>query len=325
MWVCVMSKEDYSVESPQNELVPIVTLEKISDAQAFELWGENIGRGEPMPLSDTSGRYAYLFPYILNTRQFPSPETVFEQVRTLHNRYKVGAEEENVPAAYYSELKQFGKGFGSICVSAKYTDAPIFWMSHFLAPYFIIGESAKEEAIRRLGGEVKLRNYYYFSPEEQYMEFMSGTNTVLIDVSFPSRSVSIDALTQRLLEPKSEELALEIRKSWGRLTANTPSDTIPEIASPKLAPGTDVAPVGYCIDDISETHTVKKIAYWELIPLVQHTPKHVCVQASKAMVIGFYDNFVKGKGTLLGFGRFIDYWYEMTPGGYNPFLSVSEN
>jgi hypothetical protein len=35
------------------------------------------------------------------------------------------------------------------------------------------------------------------------------------------------------------------------------------------------------------------------------------------MVLGFYDSYVKGKGTLLGYGRFIDHWYELTPGGVN--------
>jgi hypothetical protein len=35
------------------------------------------------------------------------------------------------------------------------------------------------------------------------------------------------------------------------------------------------------------------------------------------MLLGFYDNYVKGKGTVLGYGRLIDYWYELTPGGHN--------
>jgi hypothetical protein len=35
------------------------------------------------------------------------------------------------------------------------------------------------------------------------------------------------------------------------------------------------------------------------------------------MLLGFYDNYVKGKGTFQGYGRLIDYWYELTPGGFN--------
>jgi len=315
--VSVMSNEDYLVESPQNEVVPIDTLEKIADARAFELWSENIGRGEPIPLSDTSGIYAYVFPYILNARQFPSNETVFGQVRALRSRFKGGVGEENLPADYYSELRQMGNGFGSICVSARYTDIPVLWMSHFLPPYFITAESTKEEAKRRLREDVRLRKYYYFSPEEQYMEFATRTKSVLLDVNDPSRIVPHDALRLRSPELKSEELAMMIRESWARLTASPSAEMISENVTPKLAPGTDIAPKGLRIDDISETHTVKKIAYWELIPIVDHTPKNWCVPTSWAMVLGFYDNYMKGKGTLLGYGRLIDYWYELTPGGFN--------
>jgi hypothetical protein len=158
-----MDSDDYLVALLQN-LVPIETLEKIADAQAFELWGENIGRGEPMPLADASGSYAYISPYILNARQYPSTETVFGQVRSLRSRYKVVPAEDNLPAAYYTELRQLGNGYGCVCVAASYTDTPILWMSHFLAPYYLTGESAKEEAKRRLGDEIRLRKYY--SPQK---------------------------------------------------------------------------------------------------------------------------------------------------------------
>lgn len=311
-----MNNEDYPVESPQNELVPMDTLEKIADAQAFELWGENIGRGEPIPLSDASGLYAYVFPYILNTRQFPSHETLFDQVRDLRSRHNVVPAQGDVLATYFSELRQFGSGFGSIRVSARITAGPVLQMSHFLPQYFITGESAREEAVRQLGGEVELNKYYDFSPEEQYIEFVSGTNTVLIDAVVPSRTVPVDALTRRPPRPKSEELLSEIRRSWERLTASTPGTRFDGV-SVRLAPGTDVAPIGISVDDIAETHTEKRIAYWELIPKVDHTSKNWCVPSSWAMLLGFYDNYVKGKGTILGYGRLIDYWYELTPGGSN--------
>jgi hypothetical protein len=311
-----MDDEDYLVKSSKNGVVPIDTLEKIADAHAFELWGENIGRGEPIPLSDASGIYAFVFPYILNSRRFPSHETIFNQVRSLRNQNKAGEKDENIPDAYYSKLKQFGNGFGSICVSAKYTDGPVLWMSHFLDMYFIIGESAKEEAINQLGKDVNLRNYYYFSPEEQYMEFASGTKTALIDACIPGKSVSKDALKLRSPESKSKEIASEISKSWARLTASPSTASVPESVSLNLAPGTGIAPIGLHINAIP-VQIEKKINNWELIPIVDHTPKNWCVPTSQAMVIGFYDNYVKGKGTFLGYGRLIDYWYELTPGGFN--------
>jgi hypothetical protein len=210
-----------------------------------------------------------------------------------------------------------GNRFGSVCVSARYTNGPVLWISHFLPLYFITGEAAKEEAKKRLGENVKILKYYYYSPEEQYLEFTSETNTVLIDAVIPGRSVSIDSVTRRSPEPQSEELKLEIQKSWTRITESPSSGTVPRSEISKLVSNTVVAPVGIRIEDASETLIEKKITYWELIPIVDHTPKNWCVPTSKAMVLGFYDNYVKGKGTFLGFGRFIDYWYEMNPGEYN--------
>ena len=313
-----MTNQDHVTEESQNVVVPMDTIEKIADAQACELWGENIGRGAPIPLYDTSGLYAYVVSYIRGAKQFPPDETLFRQLRALREDFEVRVGSDYMPASYYSALRQMGNGFGSVCVSARHTDGPILWMLHFLAPYFILLEWAQEEAKRQLGsGKVRLSKYYYLSPEEQYMEFASEAHTHLVDAGVPGRSVPKDALTRRSSEPKPEETDSKIRESWARLTASPSPGATTESGSLSLAPGTDVAPIGISIDEISETHTVKKIAYWELIPIVQHTPKHWCVPASKAMVLGFYDNYMKGKGTLLGFGRFIDYWYEMMPGGYN--------
>jgi hypothetical protein len=313
-----MTNQDYGTEASQNVVAPMNTIEKIADSQAFELWGENIGRGVPIPLYDTNGLYAYVVPYIRGAKQFPPDKTLFKQLRALRKDFEVSAGSDDMPASYYSALRQMGNGFGSVCVSARYTDGPILWMSHFLAPYFIIAESAQEEAKRRLGrGKVRLSKYYYFSPEEQYMEFASGAHTHLVNASAPGRSVPKDALTRRSSKHKPEEIASRIRESWVRLTAIPSTGMLPEDLSPKLAPGADITPKGLLIDDIAETHTEKKMAYWELIPIVDHTPKNWCVPTSWAMILGFYDNFVKGKGTLLGYGRLIDYWYELTPGGFN--------
>jgi hypothetical protein len=48
----IMNIEDYQVEIQQKEVIAFDTLEMIADAHAFETWGENIGRGEPIELSD---------------------------------------------------------------------------------------------------------------------------------------------------------------------------------------------------------------------------------------------------------------------------------
>jgi hypothetical protein len=140
-----MSKEGETVKSPLNEIIPMNTLEKVADVQAFDLWGENIGRGDPVPLSDADGLYAYVFPYILNARQFPSHGEVFGWIRALRDRFRASTGEDSLPAAFFAELRQFGSGFGSVCVSARSTDGPILWMSHFLPPYFIRANRQKRQ------------------------------------------------------------------------------------------------------------------------------------------------------------------------------------
>lgn len=311
-----MTQDDLA-KSPQLDVVPRDTLEKVADARAFALWGENIGRGEPVSLSDADGIYGYLFPYALDTRQFPPHQTVFGQISALRDRHHVRPGDEHVPARYYSELVQFGRRFGSVCIAALYTDGPILWMSHFLAPFFLLGETAKGEASRRLGGGVALRHYYYLCPEEQYMEFASGAQSAFIDVNDPARDVSITALRRRVPAPRSEALAAAIRRSWACLTTLPSTGATHDILGAQLALDSDLTAIGLSIEEICATQTLKKIPYWNLIPIVDHTPKSWCVPTSKAMVLGFYDNYVKGTGTLLGFGRFIDYWYELTPGGFN--------
>ena len=148
------------------------------------------------------------------------------------------------------------------------------------------------------------------------MEFVSGPNTVVIDAVAPATTVPPDALSRRAPTPSRRELSSAIRQSWARRTATDSEGSIRAGASLQLAPGTGVAPRGIPAEDIAERHTTKKIAYWELIPKVDHTTKNHCVPSSWAMVLGFYDNYVNGK-TLLGYGRLIDHWYELTAGGAN--------
>ena len=86
-----MTNQDHETEASQNVVVPMDTIEKIADAQAFELWGENIGRGAPIPLYDTSGLYAYVVPYIRGAKQFPPDKTLFRRLRALRKDFEVRA------------------------------------------------------------------------------------------------------------------------------------------------------------------------------------------------------------------------------------------
>ncbi len=313
----VFRLEDFVLEIPQDELVPMDVLEKVANAHAFELWGEDIGRGEPFPLSDADGLYAYVFPFIRGSRQFPSNDAVFSQVRGMRSKHGVRMGADDMPEGYVADLQQYGNGFGAICVAATYSETPVLWMTHFLPGHYLTIESAKEEARRQIGGDPKLISYYYVTPEEQHLEFGSGANTVLLDVAAPGRKVTKEVLKRRRTDPRSEEHIKSARDSWNRLASLPSGGKIPPGGPAGLSPGKDIAPKGYEVDDVSRTHTEMKIAYWELIPKVDHTTKNWCVPSSWAMLLGFYDNYVPGKGTILGYGRLIDYWYELTPGGPN--------
>jgi hypothetical protein len=50
----------------------------------------------------------------------------------------------------------------------------------------------------------------------------------------------------------------------------------------------------------------KLIQRYELMPVVNWT--YWCAPTALTMVLGFWDNYVRDKGSVLGFGRLIDYW-----------------
>ena len=303
------------VPARDRQMIPMRTLESIADAVAFEVWGERVGRGVPVPLSDRRGTFAYLFGYVRGETRFPSIESVFDHLRELRRQADADLAADRV-GTYRADLRDFGNRFGSVCVSATQDDPPVMWISHFLPTYFITAEDADLEARRRIGADVSITRYYHFSPEEQYLEFTDGARIVLVDAGDPRREVPQDALTARTpTSPRPVELRSAVSDSWARALA------LPRAGngegSSVVIPEAIVQPAGLAISEIGQTHTVKKIPYWELIPVVDHTPHNWCVPSSWAMVLGFYDNYVKGKGTLLGYGRWIDHWYELTPGGFN--------
>lgn len=305
-----MIREHDLLEMARQDVAPVETLAKVADAKAMELWGEDTGRGEPIPLANVSGRSAYLFPYIRGARQFPSTGALLAQLRDLRDRHGVRRGGEEVPAAYHAELRQLGSGFGSVCVSAGPEDMAVLWASHFLPSYFLTLEAAQEEAVRQLGADAEMRAYYYFSPEEQVMEFASPVRALLVDPLAPGRDLAPGALLRPAL-PKRQPLAV----GAGEAELVQAPDLVVGRVAPETAPVTAAVSPGPVVD--RSAPVVKRIDHWQLMPMAPHTPKHWCVVASKAMVLGFYDNYVDGVGTCMGFGRFIDHWYEMASGGYN--------
>ena len=290
------------IELSRTETVSIHTLEKSADACAAELWGRAI-RGAPLPLSDAGGVFAWVYPYALTGDEFPVCGELLRAIRAIRERSMSGKPGESGPAAYFEQLGEFCRRFGSVCVSATQPGAPILSVSHSLASSFILLEAAEREAARQAAGEVTLSGFHYFSPQEQFVEFKSDSQVFVVDAIAPGRSIPAGALTRR--SPLRGDVEIE---------RGMPGSTQP---SPRMALEADVPIAAIREPGSAAAPVTKKIANWELIPKVDHTPKNWCVPTSWAMLLGFYDNYADPKGTFLGYGRLIDYWYELTPGGFN--------
>ncbi len=271
--------------------VPLTTLEKIADAHAHDLWGKEIARGQPFPVVDEAGDiFAYVFPYIRGSHHFPEYRKVFERVRNLKARYEeVSKADEEKRIEYLAESRELTSQFGSVYVSATRTNFPVLRASHFLHPYFLSGEVGQEEAKYHLNQKkAKLERIFFLGPHEEYFEFVSQKERVLIHVDSLAKKSSKEIMSIALPSPVSPEILEQIENAWDQALDRTP--------------------VGIDADDVSRMHTKKLIPNWELIPVVNWT--WWCVPTAYTMVLGFWDNFVKGKGTILGYGRLIDFWFE---------------
>lgn len=77
--------------------------------------------------------------------------------------------------------KELGIGeYGTIYVSARYDRYPIPLYSHYLCPYYTMGDLAQEKAKKILGASPSLDRYYFLGRRGQYFEFVSGESKVSI-------------------------------------------------------------------------------------------------------------------------------------------------
>jgi bacillolysin len=264
----------------QEASVPISALEKIADTHAYEVWGEQTARGPPFPVVDEKGDVnAYVFPYILGSDRFPEYTEIFDSVKRSTSK----------PDQISEMRSQMGR-FGSIYISATRMTFPILRVTHSLHPFFLSGQIAQENAEDHLKSkDVRLRRIYFLGPHEEYFEFASNQRNILIHVNSLEIKKPEDVLTcepvKTTIPPKVRK---QIEKSWERAL-----EPIPE---------------GIDGDEVSTTHTKKLIPHWELIPAVNWTCW--CEPTALTMVLGFWNNYVKSKGTILGYGRLIDYWLE---------------
>jgi len=285
--------------------VSMATLENVADAHAFELWGEDIARGQSFPVADATGDvFAYVFPYIRGSTHFPEYAEIFDEIRQLRLNYQEISEGDGqpnsieMPAEFYNELRQTVGEFGSIYVSARSTNFPILRASHFLHPYLLVGDLAQEEAMRYLDREeTRLDKLYFLGPLQEYFEFTSGEDRILIHVNSLEAWAPEEVLS---VEPDSSvppELMSEIEDMWEQVTE----------------PAT---PIEIDANDLSGTIILKLIPLWKLVPVVNWT--YWCVPTATTMVVGFWDNYYKGIGTINDYGRLIDYWFVHSSGNNVP-------
>ncbi|MGD2087817.1 MAG: hypothetical protein PVH61_16685 [Candidatus Aminicenantes bacterium] len=255
--------------------VPLDTLEKVANAHAHELWGEEIAPGPPFPVADKKGNvFAFAFHYIRGSQHFPGYEQIFDRVRSIRQE---------------PEVAQMGEQFGYIYVSATDKNFPILLVSHYLHPYFLVGDLAREQANRHFDSdEVRLDKIYFLNPHDEYFEFISHGKSIVFNVNSLEKKPTAAALDVESFAAKTDLHIRKIREAWDRVT--------------------QLQPVGTPAEEAAKTHTEKRILHWKRLPPIPHT--WWCVPTTEANILGFWDNYARGSGTFLGYGRFIKYWFE---------------
>ncbi|MCP5365623.1 MAG: hypothetical protein H6905_10435 [Hyphomicrobiales bacterium] len=138
----------------------LTTLEAIADAHAFEVWGEEIARGDAFPVADANGDVrAYVFPYSIGTRTFPAIETL------------AGGPPDGTSQ------------FGAIYVAARRMMHPVLRVVHSLHPLFVHGEEAQRIGRLQLAaGDARLTRIYWLGLHQEYFEITSADRRLLLDI-----------------------------------------------------------------------------------------------------------------------------------------------
>jgi hypothetical protein len=197
------------------------TLAAIADAHAFEVWGEEIARGEPFPVADAGGNVrAYVFPYALGTRTFPADASL--------------AGRQPDPSVRCS----------AVYVAARRTAQPVLRVVHALHPLFVRGEKAETVGRSVLGAaDACITRIYWLGLHQEYFEIAAAGQRLLLDVD-TLRQVEPETVLRQTTAPAEEsqqEVGLE------KLTKPTPPAIDPGgralAAVLKLVPLADCVPV----------------------------------------------------------------------------------
>lgn len=296
----------YTPSSGESVGVPMPLLEQLADTHANYLWGNDTSRGLPFAVVDSSGfLLAYVFPFRRGGRRFPDYAALFRNIAEVRKRYEAAIETDESTTRSFSEyFTQIEGEYGSIYVAVARSQPPILRVDHFLHPYFLNGASMREMAQNYLScSVVSLERILSLNALEEYFEFACEDRHVCVEshslVTRPTDEVIAPAAegSQAAALPLELTAAVDsqIENCWRQLENN--------------------APLGIDALATAETHSVKYMNNLSLVPPIIWTLN--CATTAKAMILGYWDHYVSGSGTILGFGRLIDYWYEHPSNGQN--------
>ena len=260
----------------------------IADEYAQEIWGTSVARGVPLGISGEDGNLlSYAFPYALNADRFPTIEEILDAVRRVSAVYPKS--DENFYNALVGEIGEFG----SVEVAATQNDFPVLVLRHSLHPVYLNLEDAYQWARSRLDSDfVELQRIFFFSPHEEYFEFVAGEASLLLHlytmlppdemqpIPWPNEPFAVNAKVES--NSKVEEAR---EKAWQEVKLQQ----LPQ--------------------------TVKWLIHYKSVPVVDWT--HWCVPTAMTMAAGYWDHF-DGISTFTGYGRLFDLWKDHPAGCDHP-------
>ena len=176
--------------------------------------------------------------------------------------------------------------FGTIYVAAGLTEHPVLGVAHALHPLFVNRKQAEAVGRSLLGPEAQLTRIYWFGLHQEYFELAT-----------PNRRILLEVHTLKEVEP---EAALHL----------CPTEPMIDLRIPREPPVRPAPPVPAVVAPV-----LKLVPFDQCVPTVNWT--WWCVPTAFTMATCYYDNFIKGIGGNLGYGRLVGYWFDHPKSGHN--------
>jgi hypothetical protein len=128
------------VERKQSSQAPLELMERIANTHAKEVWGPDVGQGEPLPILDEDGNpLLYAFPFAIGSQEFPNPNALIKRYNKLRQASSTSGADFNKPEAqadqpFPTDIQHKMRQFGTVYVSATMDRFPVQRVSHGLHP-----------------------------------------------------------------------------------------------------------------------------------------------------------------------------------------------